>query len=235
MKNYVIVAVDGMDVSGKETFCNKIYDMLNVINRDNKTIKILKHSFPTYDSEIGTKIKEILHKPDSERDLDELNNLFKQDRINVMTNYIKEFDSNKNIFHVLILDRCHVSTLLYSYPYDVGKAWDTFKEECGILPNINLLFLFGRFGKCKLTTNVDSVSVHQKLISAKSNKDCNEVESFQVKIDEAITDVVSVLKTYVDNLIPVPIGSNFERMSFESAALSIIERYHYDFNSKNKK
>lgn len=114
VKNYCIIAVEGLDVSGKETFVKSLKDMLdNSANMFPNKIKVISHAFPTYESDCGEMIKAILKTPIESRNQDQLNLLFALDRSYQMKHILDEVSYDYETFHIILLDRYYFSNLLY--------------------------------------------------------------------------------------------------------------------------
>lgn len=220
-KNYIIVSVEGLDVSGKETFATELYNIISTMYRMSKNVKVYYHSFPTYDSAIGEKISEALRQPKESRPgLDELNELFYKDREVVMAKYQNMFNDNPNNLYILILDRYYLSTLMYSLavegtdkPLNTTNAFKTYMKEHEELPNPDHTVIFARL-------NDKSTKLHQELIKGKMHKDNNETEEFQVKVNNSIVSPNGILNNSVTvfrhpydtelvNTIVTSIGDNF--------------------------
>lgn len=240
-KNYVIFSVEGLDVSGKETFATELYDILRTMYKMNNNIRVYYHSFPTYDSSIGEKISEALRQPKESRpSLDELNELFFRDREAVMTKYENMFNDNPNCLFILILDRYYLSTLMYSLavegtdkPLVETNAFKTYMKEHEELLNPDHTVLFARLDD-------KSTKLHQELMKTKMHKDNNETEEFQVKVNDSLVSANGILNnsvmvfrhpydmSLIDTIV-APIGDNFVDKNIMIRVIECVNKQVIDF------
>ena len=167
--NLYIVAVEGLDATGKETFVKSLIDYIREFSWGND-VNVIHHAFPTYDSEIGKHIKTILNTPHKERDNVMLDDLMFHDRIVQMINITNNVRLDKRPT-ILILDRYYFSNFVYS----VQNSYLTekrFELEAMTLPKPNLVIHF-------IPTTENGIAIHKKQIEEKADKDLNEVYSFQ--------------------------------------------------------
>lgn len=224
--NLYIVAIEGLDATGKETFVKSLIEYIKEFNWVND-VDILHHAFPTYDSEIGQHIKDILHTPHDKRDNSILDDLMFHDRIVQMINIVNKVRMSKRPT-ILILDRYYFSNFVYS----VQNSYLTekrFELEAMTLPKPNLVIHF-------IPTTENGVAIHKKQIEEKSDKDLNEVYSFQemlmtkymmkfkysVDFYKDYDDMISGYATDEATLQMVnDVGSNYGNLNKESEIVSL--------------
>ena len=250
IKNYFIVNVEGLDVSGKETFTKSLKDMIEkmiVKSEPELKMEVYLHSFPTYESKIGEKIKSMLQMDPADRNGYELDRLFAEDRRTQMACYGYKIRRNKDAFHILIVDRYYLSNLLYSTASlvkcgDVGaqmnpmtsKAMVMYHSERMILPVPDIVVMFSRGSKNK--DNYNQIrNFHNSLIATKGDRDANETDEFQSLVNDIYW------KSYRNNIeefersLNVTIGDNFGNAIYENIVIDLIKAdYDKWLEEKNK-
>lgn len=228
--NMFIVALDGLDVSGKETFSKSLVNaILTVQESDYIPIEVDCVSFPRYETLIGKKIKEILKIKIEDRtkeDTDTLSELMVQDRKEYFEEFYKK-KYNKDKMHVIICDRYAFSNLFYEHLNIMGETdpivcelkkeviINDLDKEFKYLPYPDLTILFNR-------TDDESTRIHKELLKNKKDKDKNEVEEIMQYISNCINNSMEYVKKYSKRLIILPIGSNFEDDSIERGVVNLI-------------
>lgn len=223
-ENIYLITVDGLDVSGKETFSKSLVNVLERELKDRLLLnsKISLVSFPRYNTEIGLKIKKMLNIDLDKRDIKSLYRLMEEDRVDFFKKYIEE-DYEENQMNIIVCDRyayanfiyAHLELLKYKDPVDIAVKELEFKRmllnEFENIPKPDLTILFNR-------TDSLSTSKHQELIKAKSEKDSNEKEDIQSFLASMLSgDVLTTISNTTDELLVVPIGSNFGTDKLETA------------------
>lgn len=228
MRNYFIINADGLDCSGKETFCKSLmYHLNEEFKYNDGTVKIQTHSFPTYDTPIGQKIKEALQLPIDERlDMDQMHELFFADRKAYMKEFVDMCEREKNVFHILVLDRYYYSSFFYDLAVELPKSAPKEEVVCTLsykhliqekkaLPMIDQLVLFARFYGERAD---EARTIHMSLIKSKKNKDANETFEFQDKVNTSVVNSLNLIDVPV--LRQVVIGSNFNDHELENMITS---------------
>lgn len=226
MRNFMIINIEGLDVSGKETFSKSLEIRINAsienINKE-KEISLIRHSFPSYETEIGKRIKEILKTPSGKRDGKLLNYLFCIDRMMKMHKIMKQVESNPTKFHIIILDRYYFSNLLYGltaefdecetpeFILDETQSYQQYRMEERYLDNPDIVVMFHRMSTI-------GTSIHHSLLAEKDGKDANETEEFQSKLQDMLDNLLKDEGgSFLSNSIlrQVDIGSNFDTIDLE--------------------
>lgn len=243
-KNCVIVVAEGLDVSGKETFCKKLKSVLDTVYlsdfKYDENIHIVSHSFPSYETEIGQKIKAALDTPREKRiPLRKLNELFYLDRENWMKKFVDLANENPDEFYILVLDRYYFSTLFYSEksPLKEGtniisrSSFKSFIEEAHELPNPDVIALF--YHKTK-----KSRIIHSKLVKEKLSKDCNETMDFQDTVNSVIKSTLTPKArelTYGNSeLIKLGVGDTFNNNIHLLKICEIVENARRKYDNTKK-
>lgn len=224
-----IISVDGLDVSGKETFCKNLKKVIRkeLIEKSLLNVNIKSVSFPRYETNLGSDIKEILNQPIEKRDLNKLEGLFSLDRIEFFNTFFKEeYDDSK--MNIIICDRYSYANFIYSHiplmkEHDkpsmeeiYRKALEKLESEMTILPTPDVTIIFNRVSDI-------SRSVHKSLLMEKSEKDKNETEDIQEFLSNIInTKLLDTLKKFSKRLMVVPIGSNFDSNQIEIGISTLI-------------
>lgn len=228
-KKLFIIAIDGLDVSGKETFSvnlkNVLEYQLKQLNLLNSNIELV--SFPRYNTELGVKIKEYLKKPIEERDHKTLENYFREDRKLFFQEYLQT-RYQEDSMNILICDRYAYSMLIYAQlrlanmddvPYYTlcdEEINNDFINEFECLPIPDLTLIFNR-------SDDKSKIIHQELLKNKTDKDKNEVEELMEYLSDKINNkVLSLIQDYSKELYLIPIGSNFNNDLIEKGIASTI-------------
>lgn len=238
LKNYYIINIEGLDVSGKETFSKSLKDMLEkmiVKTEPELEMEVYQHSFPTYESRIGKKIKAMLQLAPSERDGSKLDSLFAADRRETLAEYQYKFRREQDRFHILIVDRYYLSNLLYSTAAlikngDVGaqlnpmtsKAMIVYRSERLTLPIPDKVVVFSRGYKKR--ENYELVrKLHNSLILSKGDKDANETDDFQTLVNDIYWKAFRYNIDEFVSCINVTIGENFGNTMFETVVIDSVK------------
>lgn len=168
--NLYIIAVEGLDATGKETFAKSLYNYINEFDWGESGLVVKEHAFPTYSTEIGKKIKEILMTPHEDRDNQLLDDLMFYDRIEYMMSLSIEARLHKGPM-IVILDRYYFSNFVYS-AQDSYTTQKKFELEATTLPKPNIVIHF-------IPETEEGRAIHKKQIEEKQDKDLNEVYEFQ--------------------------------------------------------
>jgi thymidylate kinase len=136
-----IIAIDGLDGSGKSTITKMLIDHLIQKYKEVPDKVILYQHFPNYQSLTGHKIKKKLTElPDefTEEQLDEWTKLFMVDRDKWWLTHTVDFKAYpENTHFVIIFDRYRMSNLfLNAYRY----GYDNFNKACDRIMNIEKTF-----------------------------------------------------------------------------------------------
>lgn len=242
LKNYYIVNIEGLDVSGKETFSKSLKETIEktiVKSEPELKMEVYLHSFPTYDSKVGEKIKDMLKLDPSDRNGAELDRLFAEDRRVQMACYGYKFRKNPDVYHILIVDRYYLSNLLYSTAAlvkngDVGaqmnpmtsKAMIMYRSEKMILPTPDTVVMFSR-GHNKRDGYDKVRNLHNTLIIGKGDKDANETDEFQSLVNDIYWKSFRYNIEEFERSLNVTIGDNFGNDIYENIVLDLI-KVEYD-------
>ena len=224
-----VIAVDGLDVSGKETFSTNLKNVLDFqlkqLNLLNVNIDLV--SFPRYSTDLGIKIKEYLQRPIEERDHKQVELFFKEDRKQFFKDYL-ENTYQEDCMNILICDRYAYSMLIYAqlrlykeldvptYTVLDNEINANFESEFEDLPIPDLTLIFNR-------VDDKSILIHKELLKNKQNKDKNEVEEVMEILSNKInTKVLPLIKKYSQKLYIIPIGSNFGNDLIETGIATTI-------------
>lgn len=219
LSNCVILNIEGLDVSGKETFAKSLETALRAQleshTLNGKKIRIINHSFPTYESTYGQLIKTELAKPLPSRDR-QLYTYYILDQIETMYNMFKELQEEDE-FRIIILDRYFFSNMAYMTLMAADSIHKTEMREWMInaigdhLPEPDMFVLFNRYTK-------ESEVIHKELIANKEEKDTNETDYLQTQLASRID---SVYNHFIDiPAVKIPIGSNFGNFIYETIVLA---------------
>ncbi len=245
MKNYFIINIEGLDVSGKETLSNSLEKMIMNNMPADKKVKIIRHSFPTYDTRVGARIYDILaNVPIENRNQKELDMMFAYDRLAIMSNFEKTFISNPDTFYILILDRYYMSNLIYSLAADVRRgititessdkniladyllvstnAGRQYDMERHVLPEPNIMYMI--FEKDEVGR-----SKHKELIESKEIKDLNESMEFQSTLNKVISNYIDPnMNKFISEdsyYRSINIGENFGNTIIEDDCVEMVKNY----------
>lgn len=238
LKNYYIVNVEGLDVSGKETFAKSLKDLIEkmiVKSEPELKMEVYLHAFPTYESKIGEKIKAMLQLDPAERNGAELDKLFAEDRRTQMACYGYKFRRNPDTYHILIVDRYYLSNLLYSTAAlvkngDVGaqmnpmtsKAMVMYRSEKMTLPIPDSVVVFSR-GYNKREGYDKVRNLHNSLILGKGDKDANETDEFQTLVNDIYWKSFRYNIEEFERSLNVTIGDNFGNTIYEDIIIDLIK------------
>lgn len=166
----LIFCIEGIDCVGKSSLSKKIMKIMN-----NSKVKIIH--FPRYETELGKKIKDVLHSDDCD-DSDKLQYYYLADQIS----FSKELSDGKyDEYDILILDRFFLSTSAYSLTTDkkIFKNIYTLhkvaiKSKRLVVPDYTIL----------ITLNDDAdESIFNKRLNSKKDKDVFEKHDFLLKVN----------------------------------------------------
>lgn len=245
MRNYFIINIEGLDVSGKETLSNSLKERLADNMPADMKVEIIRHSFPTYESRIGAVIADILaNVPIENRNQRELDMMFAYDRLDVMSEFRRKFEKNQDTFYILILDRYYMSNLIYSLAADVRKgititdisnkniladylltstkSGRQYDMERHVLPEPNIMYMM--FEKDEVGT-----AKHKELIESKEIKDLNESIEFQSTLNKVVSEYID---PNMDKFISkdsyyrsINIGENFGNTIIEDECVEMVKNY----------
>lgn len=224
-----IISVDGLDVSGKETFCKNLLHTLReeLVDKSLLNANVKMVSFPRYETNIGADIKELLNTDIKVRDINELEKLFVLDRVEFFNDYFKNtYDNNK--MNIIICDRYAYSNFIYSFlrimnEKDIpsrtlfkNEQEEKLKLELQSIPTPDLTVIFNRVSE-------SSRNVHRELIKSKSSKDMNETEEIQEYLSSILNnDLIEVIDRYSSKTMVVPVGSNFNSNQIELGISTLV-------------
>ncbi|MGL5314506.1 MAG: hypothetical protein ACRC92_14750 [Peptostreptococcaceae bacterium] len=237
-KDLFVIAIDGLDCSGKETFTKSLSKVIEQVlsGMGNVPFSINNVSFPRYNSPLGKKIKSELIKDVADRDQYALQEWFTQDRIEYFKEYAEgPFNYIEGQVNIVICDRFSYANLIYEhlnimpltdtpeYYTAQKKIVDRFMNEFKHLPKPNLTILFNR-------TTPESEVFHRELLAKKDKDDTNESEELQSLLSGIISNtLVDIIKPTTDELVIVPIGSNFDSIEIEKAiGYKILNHFYND-------
>ena len=225
-----IISVDGLDVSGKETFCKHLKYTIKTELVDksllNANIKVV--SFPRYETSIGSDIKKILDTDISKRTLgNNLEELFTLDRIEFFNDYFKnDYDESK--MNIIICDRYSYANFIYSYikimnELDIPtrtmfkeQAREKLKKEMEQIPIPDITILFNRVSE-------QSRTIHKELLKNKVSKDKNETEEIQEYLSKVIqNELLDTITEFSSKVMVIPVGSNFGSDQIEKGITTLI-------------
>lgn len=225
-----IISVDGLDVSGKETFCKHLKYTIKTELVDksllNANIKVV--SFPRYETSIGSDIKKILDTDISKRTLgNNLEELFALDRIEFFNEYFKnDYDESK--MNVIICDRYSYANFIYSHikimnELDIPtrtmfkeQAREKLKKEMEQIPIPDITILFNRVSE-------QSRTIHKELLKNKVSKDKNETEEIQEYLSKVIqNELLDTITEFSSKVMVIPVGSNFGSDQIEKGITTLI-------------
>ena len=231
--NLFIVAIEGLDATGKETFGNSLYHYMNEFDwGGEEKVFITQHAFPTYSTEIGKTIKTILMTPHEDRDNKLLDDLMFYDRIEYMTNICIQARRSPETAFFLILDRYYFSNFVYS-AQDSYTTQKKFELEATTLPKPNIVIHF-------IPETEEGRSIHKKQIEEKQDKDLNEVYEFQEHLMKKYIPKLKYSMGYymdwdksaagvvtgdVTIQMTNDIGSNYGNLNKESEVVSIFKSW----------
>lgn len=225
-----IISVDGLDVSGKETFCKHLKYTIKTELVDksllNANIKVV--SFPRYETSIGSDIKKILDTDISKRTLgNNLEELFTLDRIEFFNDYFKnDYDESK--MNIIICDRYSYANFIYSHikimnELDIPtrtmfkeQAREKLKKEMEQIPIPDITILFNRVSE-------QSRTIHKELLKNKVSKDKNETEEIQEYLSKVIqNELLDTITEFSSKVMVIPVGSNFGSDQIEKGITTLI-------------
>lgn len=175
----LIFCIEGIDCIGKSTLSKKLKNVMT-----NSKVKVIH--FPRYDTEIGGKIKELLHSTKCTED-DKLQYYYLSDQMN----FTEEYNNGEyNDYDILILDRFFLSTSAYSIASDVNVFnniyalhQEAFKNNKLLNPSYTIL----------ITLNDDmDVSIFKDRLNKKTNKDFFEKYDFLLKVNSSYKTITNL-------------------------------------------
>ena len=197
-----IIAIDGLDGSGKSTFCRKYVSYLKDLNlhtRKNEKVYIESFHLPDYETPTGLKIKENL----KSGNINYHENAF-MNKLNMKEFFAKHkerWDSNKNT--IVVLDRYILSTLLYSLPFiderDLFYMEFKNKQLEYALPNPDLQVYF----YCDKFIQEERLQRRSNLEVFEKNKILNKIHDHSRFINKSFsnkhTEVITLPSHFLDN------------------------------------
>ena len=197
-----IIAIDGLDGSGKSTFCRKYVSYLKDLNlhtRKNEKVYIESFHLPDYETPTGLKIKENLKSGNIDYRENALMNMLNMKEF--FAKHKERWDSNKNT--IVVLDRYILSTLLYSLPFIEEK--DLFYMEFKnkqleyTLPNPDLQVYF----YCDKFIQEERLQRRENLEIFEKNKILNKIHDYSRYINKSFsnkhTEVITLPSHFLDN------------------------------------
>ena len=197
-----IIAIDGLDGSGKSTFCRKYVSYLKDLNlhtRKNEKVYIESFHLPDYETPTGLKIKENLKSGNIDYRENALMNMLNMKEF--FAKHKERWDSNKNT--IVVLDRYILSTLLYSLPFIEEK--DLFYMEFKnkqleyTLPNPDLQVYF----YCDKSIQEERLQRRENLEIFEKNKILNKIHDHSRFINKSFsnkhTEVITLPSHFLDN------------------------------------
>lgn len=133
-RNVVILEIEGLDNSGKETLAGNVhYKLYNVVNRDHAKCNLFDKftykfvypkvmSFPDYSSIYGKYIKEILRSEELQQSIPNWRDLYYYDFYYNISDIYDRANDDTNTLFVLVLDRFALSNVVY-------KCLDLYNEK----------------------------------------------------------------------------------------------------------
>lgn len=225
-----IISVDGLDVSGKETFCKHLKYTIKteLVDKSLLNANITVVSFPRYETSIGSDIKRILDMDISKRTLENnLEELFTLDRIEFFNEYFRnDYDESK--MNIIICDRYSYSNFIYSHikimnELDIPtrtmfkeQAREKLKKEMEQIPIPDITILFNRVSE-------QSRTIHKELLKNKVSKDKNETEEIQEYLSKVIqNELLDTITEFSSKVMVIPVGSNFGSDQIEKGITTLI-------------
>lgn len=186
-RNVVIIDVEGIDNSGKETFSKTLKTYLEefffknnyihaYIPNQYKYAEIIRESFPRYSTLIGETISEFLRDENLQKENKNWRDLYLYDFYDYLKSVYTKAINNPEVLHILIMDRGLLSNAVYS-------CLDIFNEE-EFISKVNL------YAKMILGTDVEE----SKSISTILSNSVGLLNDFGVfnKISESLAKLEDV-------------------------------------------
>ena len=197
-----IIAIDGLDGSGKSTFCRKYVSYLKDLNlhtRKNEKVYIESFHLPDYETPTGLKIKENLKSGNIDYRENALMNMLNMKEF--FAKHKERWDSNKNT--IVVLDRYILSTLLYSLPFiderDLFYMEFKNKQLEYTLPNPDLQVYF----YCDKFIQEERLQRRSNLEVFEKNKILNKIHDHSRYINKSFsnkhTEVITLPSHFLDN------------------------------------
>ena len=197
-----IIAIDGLDGSGKSTFCRKYVSYLKDLNlhtRKNEKVYIESFHLPDYETPTGLKIKENLKSGNIDYRENALMNMLNMKEF--FAKHKERWDSNKNT--IVVLDRYILSTLLYSLPFiderDLFYMEFKNKQLEYTLPNPDLQVYF----YCDKFIQEERLQRRENLEIFEKNKILNKIHDYSRYINKSFsnkhTEVITLPSHFLDN------------------------------------
>ena len=219
-----IIAIDGLDGSGKSTFCRKYVSYLKDLNlhtRKNEKVYIESFHLPDYETPTGLKIKENLKSGNIDYRENALMNMLNMQEF--FAKHKERWDSNKNT--IVVLDRYILSTLLYSLPFIEEK--DLFYMEFKnkqleyTLPNPDLQVYF----YCDKFIQEERLQRRENLEVFERNKILNKIHDHSRYITKSFsnkhTEVITLPSHFLDNKYWYDINNEENLVNFRRNKLSL--------------
>lgn len=196
----MFIAIDGLDGTGKSTFCKQYVKHLKGLKlktKDGKRVHIETYHLPDYDTPVGRKIKESF----SNKNIDYRKNA-KRNLTNMREFWEKHFNRwlNKNHFTIVVLDRYLLSTYLYSVPFVRDR--NAFALEC----YNNHLMVEDKMLKSpdiQLYFNCDK-EIQMQRLKRRKNKDIFEDNTRLEKINKYSEEIKSFFNDNICEVIDLP-------------------------------
>ena len=197
-----IIAIDGLDGSGKSTFCRKYVSYLKDLNlhtRKNEKVYIESFHLPDYETPTGLKIKENLKSGNINYHENAFMNMLNMKEF--FAKHKERWDSNKNT--IVVLDRYILSTLLYSLPFiderDLFYMEFKNKQLEYALPNPDLQVYF----YCDKFIQEERLQRRSNLEVFEKNKILNKIHDHSRFINKSFsnkhTEVITLPSHFLDN------------------------------------
>ena len=219
-----IIAIDGLDGSGKSTFCRKYVSYLKDLNlhtRKNEKVYIESFHLPDYETPTGLKIKENLKNGNIDYRENALMNMLNMKEF--FAKHKERWDSNKNT--IVVLDRYILSTLLYSLPFIDEK--DLFYMEFKnkqleyTLPNPDLQVYF----YCDKSIQEERLQRRENLEVFEKNIILNKIHGHSRYINKMFsnrhTEVITLPSHFLDNKYWYDINNEENLVNFRRNKLAM--------------
>lgn len=196
----MFIAIDGLDGTGKSTFCKQYVKHLKQLKIKSKffdKVHIETYHLPDYDTIMGRVIKESF----SNKNIDYRKNA-KRNLTNMREFWDKHFDRwiNKNGFTIVVLDRYLLSTYLYSVPFVRNR--NAFAIECYNNHAMNEDKLI-KSPDIQVYFNCDK-DVQMKRLKRRKNKDIFEDTNRLEKINKYSEEIKSFFNDNICEVIDLP-------------------------------
>lgn len=124
-RNVIMIDIEGIDNSGKETFSKTLKTYLEefffkskhlnaYISNDYKSVEIIRESFPRYSTPIGETIANFLRDENLQQENKNWRDLYLYDFYDYLKSIYTKAMNNPEVLHILIMDRGILSNAVYS-------------------------------------------------------------------------------------------------------------------------